>query len=922
MIKKFLNFLSRMFKITTIKGLIRAIAIVSFSIFLLLAIVILIVEKAAVKRINDVVDVNLSTEIIVNNIVDSFNRATYYAFTNSNKLDFSYARKIFNTELEKSLHFINKYLKNENYRANPQFRELYKEFLDFKIYISNYKMLFNRLITYKETLARMKYSRRFIVNRIDKTIFSLRNKISVRLTSGNIEYEESMYLKQALVDLLMFNEGLKDINNDLNDYLSTYKGRKYPRFDVDHRLSRLNFTLSNIFLVIPEYASDLQVVFDSFKNFKESIGKEIIMIEKEYRIEQDANFTFDVLESLGSEILSEVNEKIRYLKDNFAIFVNTALFFIIAATAILTIFSVILFFQIMKSRIFRPLDILLDAIKMTGEGNRDITIDLGYNDEFKVIAEHFNEMARSIREREMALIREKNIVEEQKKELEAIKRYTEDIIHASPNAIVTFDRNLKIIFMNKRVRELIGEKVDIIKGKPLNEIDCELTKYTEEIKQVIKTGKEIILNKVNISIPGYSSKIIANLYIYPLHGMYGGGAVLEIEDVTNLVTLEQKMLESQKMETVGLLAGGFAHDFNNLLTGIIGYLDLAKMSGDMDKIRSYLDSIKEISDHASKLVQQILLFSRATTGKRQVVSLGVIVESALGMIKAPLKKDVRVIKDIDRNVELYADSTQLTQAVLNIILNAFEAVNDRKDGIVKIMVKRCDDGEKLKEMYNLDPGQEYVKISVEDNGSGMTEEVKKRMFDPFFTTKVRGAVKGTGLGLSIVYRVVKNHEGIIHVDSEEGKGTRIDILLPIKKKKKNEDIVKERKGIYKGSGTIVLVDDEDMVRNTGKEILKHLGYNVITFKSGKECTEFLAKGEIDIDLIILDLLMPEMDGEQTLKRLSELGIKKPVLIASGYITLDMSYLKNYDYVMGMIKKPYSIEDLSSKISKIITRKMV
>ncbi len=920
MIKRIKNFLKNKYRRTSIKGLVLSIVLISASVFIFLSIIMMVAERFVMKRLDNMVDSQLSVGVLINDIIDSFNRATYSAFMNINRGNFLYARTVFNEDIDKAISYVNEYTSKEGYRKGLKIEELTSDFLDFKIYIQNYKLQFNRLIEYKESLTRNRYMRKLMVNNIDRMITNLRNDISIRITSGNPGKEELLFLKQAILDLLLLNEGIKKLNNDFNDYLDNYSGKKYPKFDLEHEFRKLDFILNSILLNVPEYSSRLKGVLDVFSSFKKSFEEEIVIAQRMFVVEKDTSFTFDVLQSLGGEILREVNEKIRFMKNHFAHFVNTAFFFIVASTGLLVAFSILVFFQIMRDRLFKPLDTLLKAIKITGEGKRDVILQMNNDDELKIIAEYFNEMARSIRDREDALIREKETVERQKRELETIKKYVEDIIHASPNAIVTFDKNLRVVFVNRRAEELIGSNIEMLKGNVLNKDSCELKNYFSEIKKVIESGKEVILNKIQFSPPNSSEKIIANLYIYPLRGIDGGGAVLEIEDVTEMVTLEQKMIESQKMETVGLLAGGFAHDFNNLLTGMIGYIDLARMSDETEKIKFYLNSVKEIADHAAKLVQQILLFSRSTAGKKENINLGVVIESALGMIKAPVKRNIKVVKEIDRDIELFADSTQITQAVLNIILNAFEAVNEKGNGVVKITARRCTDRDKLKNVYNLNNNENYIIISVEDNGVGMSKEVRERMFDPFFTTKVRGAVKGTGLGLSIVYRIVKNHEGIIHVESEEGKGTKIDVLLPVRRSESSTGGEFDKK-VQRGTGTIVIVDDEDVVRETGSEILRHLGYEVISFRSGRECIDFFKNGGgKNVDLIILDLLMPEMDGEQTLKVFSELGIKKPVLIASGYITLDMNYLKNYDYVMGIIKKPYSVEDFSTKISQILSIK--
>ncbi|MDA3838868.1 MAG: ATP-binding protein, partial [Candidatus Delongbacteria bacterium] len=375
----------------------------------------------------------------------------------------------------------------------------------------------------------------------------------------------------------------------------------------------------------------------------------------------------------------------------------------------------------------------------------------------------------------------------------------------------------------------------------------------------------------------------------------------------------EKMQHSEKMEALGNLAAGIAHDFNNILMGIQGNISLLKLKLSVDeKSVEKLDKIENYIDNASNLARQMLGIAKG--GKYDLVSLNIN-----DTINSVLKFFVRTNKDIVttenlakdlKNIE--ADKTQMNQVILNIMVNASQAISSK--GQIFVETKNVILNQDFVEPHNL-PSGEYVKISIKDNGIGMDAETQKKVFDPFFTTKHRA--KGTGLGLSSVFGIVKNHNGIISLHSIEGKETTFDIFFPVTNKDNSQGEFDPQKIILGSAQKILIIDDEKMVLETTSEVLKSLKYIPIQAMSGIDGLELFKNEYENISLVILDMIMPQMDGEEIYRELKKIDPRVRVLISSGYsITGKIrSILDNGG--RGFIQKPFNITNLSIKIKNIL-----
>jgi len=394
--------------------------------------------------------------------------------------------------------------------------------------------------------------------------------------------------------------------------------------------------------------------------------------------------------------------------------------------------------------------------------------------------------------------------------------------------------------------------------------------------------------------------------------MPDGKHLVTYEDVTERKKLGDQLMQAQKMEAIGTLAGGIAHDFNNLLMGIQGRTSLMLMDiGPSHPHFVYLNHIEDIVKSGANLTKQLLGFARGGKYEERLTNLNELIQNSVDMF-ARTRKEVKIVRKFEKDLwTVEVDQGQIEQVLLNMYVNAWHAMPG--GGTLYLTTKNIVFNEEDEKTQHLKPG-EYVSVSVTDTGTGMDEETQSRIFEPFFTTKEIGS--GTGLGLASAYGIILNHDGIINVYSEQGVGTTFNIYLPVsvKKIKQTEE---PSKGIAMGTETVLLVDDEDIIVEVGRISLEKLGYKILTAQNGIEAIEVL-KSHPDVEIVILDMIMPEMGGGETYDRLKELRPDIKVILSSGY-NIDgraKEILKRG--CDSFIQKPFNINDLSQKIREVLS----
>ncbi|MBA2379839.1 MAG: response regulator, partial [Blastocatellia bacterium] len=380
---------------------------------------------------------------------------------------------------------------------------------------------------------------------------------------------------------------------------------------------------------------------------------------------------------------------------------------------------------------------------------------------------------------------------------------------------------------------------------------------------------------------------------------------------------EEQLMQAQKLESIGRLAGGIAHDFNNMLTAITGYSDLAlrRMKAD-DPLRHHIEEIMKAGKRSAELTNQLLAFSRRQMLQPQIIDVNDVIEDTLVMLRRLIGEHIELSVQLGDGLSpVSVDPGQLSQILVNLIINSRDAMPDGGSILIETG-DRSFDVPYTSENHNTPPG-EYVMIAVSDNGLGMDEETKTQMFEPFFTTKEVG--KGTGLGLSTVYGVVKQSGGNISVYTEPEHGTTIKIYLPRVESSPNAEVVVTQPNELRfGTETILLVEDEDVVRNLSREVLQTCGYTVIEAANGVEALEVFKRTPQRIDMLMTDVVMPQMGGSDLAKKILELQPNIKILFTSGYT--DSAAVRNGVLEKGssFIAKPFTFGQLASKLKEMFT----
>jgi len=385
--------------------------------------------------------------------------------------------------------------------------------------------------------------------------------------------------------------------------------------------------------------------------------------------------------------------------------------------------------------------------------------------------------------------------------------------------------------------------------------------------------------------------------------------------------LQTEVQHNQKLESLGVLAGGIAHDFNNILTGILGQADL--VLADLSPVSpacSRLKSIQSAATAASDLCRQMLAYSGKGRFVVAPLDLSEVVLEMRDMLEAVVSKKVTLRFDLATELPaVNADASQLQQIILNLVLNASEAV-DKGIGVVGVHTGVMDcDPEYIKTTLSepdLAPGR-YVTLEVTDTGCGMEKATAERMFEPFFTSKFTGR----GLGLSAVLGIVRGHKGAIKTYSESGSGTTMKVLLPAsplpsKSLSKPEDAVRG----WRGTGTVLIVDDEPIVREVAQGMLERAGLKVLTAEDGRDALVVFGDHADEIDCVILDLTMPHLDGEETFRELRRIRADVAVILASGYNQQDVTQRFTGKGLAGFLQKPFRLESLTEMVKSILDSK--
>ncbi len=386
------------------------------------------------------------------------------------------------------------------------------------------------------------------------------------------------------------------------------------------------------------------------------------------------------------------------------------------------------------------------------------------------------------------------------------------------------------------------------------------------------------------------------------------------QQMLELKKTQRQLIEAEKLTALGTLAGGVAHDFNNILCGMIGYVALLKRNHDPEgKDFKMLDTIEKAGFRAANLTKQLLTFSRQEALDHRPIVINPYIENVANLLKNTISKMITIRLELTETLPpVLSDPAQLEQVIMNLSVNARDAMPN--GGELLIQSKKVTVDEQFCEQYPEAKPGEYIKLTVTDQGEGIDQEILPRIFEPFFTTKELG--KGTGLGLAMVYGIVKSHKGFCIVASTQGKGSSFAVYLPVAGSSEEEEILPQAVD-QALKATILIVDDEELVASMLAEHLYNLGCRTFQAGNGEEALEILALHIDELDVVILDINMPVMDGKAAYEKMVEMKPDLKVLVASGYTLNGQAEELLQKGAHGFIQKPYSLENIAAKIRQVL-----
>lgn len=506
------------------------------------------------------------------------------------------------------------------------------------------------------------------------------------------------------------------------------------------------------------------------------------------------------------------------------------------------------------------------------------------------------------------------------------QRFFED----APIGIALLDEKARIAEWNSAFGDLLGDRAVDFKGKPLAAFIVETMRaeVASRLKSVLDSGEDA---PFDVRIQGGAGReLAATLYARRLEGGEGEGEgeapglILQFIDQTEQKSLERQFAQSQKMQAVGQLAGGVAHDFNNLLTAMIGFCDLLLLRHKPgDASFGDIMQIKQNANRAANLVRQLLAFSRQQTLQPRVLNITDVLAELSNLLRRLIGENITLKMVHGRDLGLVkVDQGQLEQVIINLAVNARDAMLANNGGQLSIATFNRSAAAPVRAGTDDVPPGDYVVIEVNDSGVGIPQENLNRIFEPFFSTKEVGS--GTGLGLSTVYGIVRQTGGYVAVDSAPGEGATFSIYLPRHENRSEAEplTLETAEAVTRdltGAGRILLVEDEDPVRVFSARALRNKGYEVLEAKSGEGALEVLAAHGDGIDLIVTDVVMPQMDGPTLIRKVRETLPDMKVICISGYT--EDRFRRHLDDADGetihFLPKPFSLKQLASKVKDVI-----
>jgi PAS domain S-box-containing protein len=511
--------------------------------------------------------------------------------------------------------------------------------------------------------------------------------------------------------------------------------------------------------------------------------------------------------------------------------------------------------------------------------------------EIAVLYERFNDMLGQLQQRG--------------RERDRSRLWLRTLVESLPDQVLAFDAQGNVL----DVREEASQLPHLARGRSIEQLMPQdvAEAMRKAVARTLQNGEPV---RIEYQLGSDAQRFEA--VFTPLEASEGWVVLAVSRDVTERDRLQAQFLRAQKLDAVGQLAGGVAHDFNNLLAGIVGYAQLIKLGrGGVEAGKEIL----QISERASDLVKQLLRFSRKDAPSKRTTDINELLRRVDGILRHTLDPRIHLKLELaEACCTVHGDPSQLESAFLNLALNARDAMPSGGELTLQARALSLDALAISALDCPLDPG-EHVEISVSDTGSGIPPELLAHIFEPFFTTKEAG--KGTGLGLAAVYGTIQAHRGGIHVRSEPGKGSVFRLFLPLG----SEAAVSAQDAApLRGSGRLMLVDDEGVVRETARALLVELGYSVDAFARPRDAIAFFEASHGAIDGVLLDMVMPQLHGSEVVERLRKIDPNVRILIASGYLGIG-EHAPQHLAALPVLRKPFTLQELAQAVHELLQKPM-
>jgi len=508
----------------------------------------------------------------------------------------------------------------------------------------------------------------------------------------------------------------------------------------------------------------------------------------------------------------------------------------------------------------------------------------------------------------------------QREALREQERLLRQIIDANPSLIFVKDWNGRFVLVNQATAHVYGTTVDALVGKT----DGDFNRNTEEVahflrddRDVMSSGQPKIIAEEPVTNPAGETRWFQTIKV-PLRSPAEGTATLlgVATEITERKRLEEQLLQSQKMEAVGQLAGGVAHDFNNILTAIVGYTDLlaAELGSNVRQLED-LDEIRKAARRAAALTRQLLAFSRKQVLEPRIIDVNSVVLNLDKMLRSLISENIELKTDLAVNLgAARADPNQIEQVIMNLAINARDAMPDGGTVTIETGNVTLDDAY-AGQHVSVIPG-EYVMLAVSDTGCGMDVKTQSRIFEPFFTTKPAG--RGTGLGLSTVYGIVKQTGGNIWLYSEPGKGTTFKVYLPaIAALPEDIGKVAPAEAPRRGAGTVLVVEDDEQLRRLTHRALDAQGYTVLVADRGGTALDIARRHKGEIDLLLTDVIMPDTNGRKLAETIRAARPGMRVLYMSGYPDGAIASHGMLEPGVAYLAKPFTTEAITRRVREVL-----